>query len=149
MFIILSILHFYVSHEAIHFVVAILLAWLIFNWFHSKRAAVVCFSYSVLIDIDHLFDFFVYTKGVSFDIYSFFTTPYFLENGKAYVPLHGWEYAIILLILSVFLKKYRDIYVALSFAIIGHLLIDQFYYSMTPFKYFLVYRWIYGFGMEL
>jgi hypothetical protein len=73
----------------------------------------------------------------------------FLANGKVYVPLHGWEYAIILLMLSLFLKKYRDIYVALSFAIIGHLLIDQFCYGMTPLKYFLVYRWMYGFGIEL
>jgi hypothetical protein len=49
-----------------------------------------------------------------------------LANGKAYVPLHGWEYAIVLLILSMFLNKYRDIYVSLSLAIIGHLLIDEF-----------------------
>lgn len=140
---------FYVQHELIHLAVAIFLTYLTFTWFHSKRAAITCLIYSIFIDLDHLFDFFLYNKGISFNIVSFFTGNYFLENGKAYVPLHGWEYAIILLMLSLFLKKYRDIYVALSFAIIGHLLIDQFCYGMTPFKYFLVYRWIYGFGMVL
>lgn len=140
---------FYVQHELIHLTAAICLAYLTFKWFHSKRAAVICLTYSIFIDLDHLFDFFLYNKGISFDIALFFSSNFFLANGKAYVPLHGWEYAIFLLILSMFHKKHRDIYVALSFAIIGHLLIDQFYYSMTPFKYFLVYRWMYGFGIEL
>ncbi len=140
---------FYVQHELIHLVVAIFLAYLIFTWSHSKRAVIICLTYSIFIDLDHLFDFFLYNKGLSFDIALFFSSNFFLANGKVYVPLHGWEYAIILLILGIFIKKYRDIYVALSLAIIGHLLVDQFCYGMTPFKYFLVYRWVYGFGIEL
>jgi|SRR3989339_931223 len=140
---------FYVTHELIHLIVAIFLAYPIFKWFHSQKAAIVCLCYSIFIDLDHLFDFFLYNKGISFNIALFFSSNFFLANGKACVLLHGWEYAIILLTLSLFLRKYRDIYVALSFAIIGHLLIDQFCYGMSPFKYFLVYRWMYGFGIEL
>ncbi len=155
-----------IKHELIHLAVAIFLSYSILKWkpftrespekhrknstkFHSKRAAVICLTYSIFIDLDHLFDFFLYNKRISFEVISFFTTPYFTNNGRVHVLLHGWEYAIILLVLSVFLKKYRDISVALSLAIIGHLLVDQFCYGMTPFKYFLVYRWMYGFGIEL
>ncbi len=144
-----SIAFFYITHELIHFGVAIFLTYLFYKWFHSKRSTILCFAYSIFIDLDHLFDFFLYNKGISFNAFIFFTTPYFPNSGKAYVPLHGWEYAIILLTLSLFLRKYRDISIALSLAIIGHLLIDQFCYGMTPFKYFLIYRWWYGFGIEL
>jgi len=140
---------FYVQHELIHLIIAFFLTYLTFKWFHSKKAAGVCLTYSIFIDLDHLFDFFVCNKGISFNAFSFFSTDYFHINGKVFVLLHGWEYAVILLILSMFLNKYRDISIALSLAIIGHLLFDQFCYSMTPFKYFLVYRWWYGFGIEL
>ena len=153
---------FYIKHELIHFMVANFLAYFILKrkplatesmensiGFSSKRAAIICLTYGIFIDVDDLFDFFLYNKGISFNVLSFFITPYFLESGKTYVLLHGWEYAIILIVLTIFLKKHKDIYVALCLAIFGHLLMDQFCYGMKPFKYFLFYRWWYGFGIEL
>lgn len=136
------------GHELIHLVGAIFLTYFLYRVFRSKRATIICLTYSFFIDIDHVLDFYFY-NGITINIFSFFATPYFMNSGKVYVLLHGWEYIIFLLCLSVFLKKHRDIFFAFCFAIFGHLLTDQFCYGMKPFKYFLLYRWLYGFGIEL
>lgn len=91
------------------------------------------------MDLDHLFDFFLATNGISFNIVSFFTMDYFTVNGKVFVPLHGWEYVILYLGIG-FIKKYRDISISLSFAIIGHLLIDHISYGIKFSEYFILYR---------
>lgn len=136
----MSLLYTYITHELIHVTVSSFLAYIVFQWFHSKRALIICFAYGIFMDMDHLFDFFLSNKGISFDIISFFSTDYFSKNGKAYVPLHGWEYAIILLGCGIFLKKYKDINIPLSFAIIGHLIIDHICYDIKLLNYFLLHR---------
>jgi hypothetical protein len=135
----MSLLYTYITHELIHVAVSSLLAYIVFLWFHSKRAGIICFTYGIFMDLDHLFDFFLATNGISFNIVSFFTMDYFTVNGKVFVPLHGWEYVILYLGIG-FIKKYRDISISLSFAIIGHLLIDHISYGIKFSEYFILYR---------
>lgn len=56
------------------------------------------------IDVDHLFDYFLYF-GWNFNLGYFIEGYHFLLSDKLRILLHGWEYAIIMLVLFVVLYK--------------------------------------------
>jgi hypothetical protein len=100
---------------------------------------------SLLIDIDHLVDY-LSTVGPAFDADALVTGSYFVSSGHVIVLLHSWELTAVLLALGIFIrKKYSGIVLGVGVGLLGHLVIDQFWYAQPWSIYFLTLRWLHNF----
>ena len=104
----------------------------------------------VLIDLDHFIDHFL-AFGLSFNYDYFIKGEYFLKSGKAYILFHGFEYVVILWIAVIFIKSKRNKMVLCAFvlAMFSHLLIDTFLFTNPIKGYFILYRILYGFSVDI
>jgi len=134
-------------HLTGHFFVALLVSLFIWRKTKSKFLVVLCFLASFGIDIDHLFDFWK-AYGFSLDIKKFFEIDFFKLNGGIFVPLHGWEWAILLFALAKFLKKFRWFLLTLSLVLFFHILWDSVSYQIQPLDYFFFWRAAHDFKMH-
>jgi hypothetical protein len=68
----------------------------------------------------------------------------FLKSGKIYILFHSWEYAIILLVIALFLKKnlkIKSFILAISIGLFFHLVTDiAINEGVTPRSYFIIDR---------
>lgn len=134
-------------HLAGHFFVALSLALFIWKRTKNKLLVALCFLVSFGIDTDHLFDFWR-AYGFSLDAKKFFEIDFFNLNGGIFVPLHGWEWAMLLFVLSRFLKKFRWFFLTLSLVLFFHILWDCVSYQINPLDYFFFWRAVHNFKMH-
>lgn len=127
-------------------------AWKIWGKFWLAFVPALLFGF--FIDIDHLIDYFLYFNW-NFNLIYFIKGYHFLLSGKLYILLHGWEYAIITLVLFlVFYKnqKFRKAKIVLFSAGVSlffHLLTDSMMNEGLMFKsYSLIYRFKNNFEIE-
>lgn len=94
----------------------------------SPVAAGIALGVGVLIDVDHLFDFYQWwIRG---------------RPNKFFVFFHGWEYSFIG-ILVLLLAYYHPFLLAVTFAHLSHIATDHFYNRVAPLGYFILYRaWV-------
>lgn len=131
-------------HELIHFFLTGLIATVLFWRFRHPKLIIICLLTGIFIDIDHLFDFLVYS-GVGVNILKMFSMDYFQHAQKAYILFHGWELIPFLWLGGKYLNKrlkLKGFEWAFFLPYLGHLLIDQFLsgYTRNPLAYFLIYR---------
>jgi hypothetical protein len=88
----------------------------------------------ILIDLDHLFDYFLWDQQFRLDD---FLSARFLESGKLYLPLHSLELVFVLIVIGILLPS--DWCLAVSSAMGFHLLID-FTHTDNMCWWFLTYR---------
>lgn len=95
----------------------------------------------VLIDLDHLIDYF-FAFGFDFRIDYFLRGYAFLKNDAIYVLFHGWEYGILLLVMVLFVKNKttKSALLALVIGLFSHLLTDVNLNNMTFRSYSVIYR---------
>jgi hypothetical protein len=91
----------------------------------------------VFIDLDHLFDYLIYSK-FRFSVRDFFDTCYNYRLKKFYLILHSYEF-LLLSWLAYSLTK-NEILLGISIGYTVHLVCDQFGNFTYPFSYFLSYR---------
>ena len=96
----------------------------------SPPAGGVALAVGVLIDVDHLFDF-----------YRWYVRR---KQGKIFLLFHGWEYSLAGLLL-VGLAYYHPVLLAAALAHLGHIATDHFHNRMSPWGYFVTYRVLVGF----
>lgn len=89
----------------------------------------------ILIDLDHLVDYFIFFKS-RFNLVDFFNCTY-LKSKKAYLFLHSWELVFIVLTLAAYFKSQVLWLFFLSLSL--HLTIDNVQ-RKNLFAYFLLYR---------
>ena len=101
----------------------------------------------VFIDLDHFIDHFL-SFGFHFNYNYFITGEYFIRTGKTYIVFHGFEYVIILGIISNLLqdKKKKMILIALTLAMFFHLIVDIHLFSIPIKNYFILYRIFHDFS---
>lgn len=140
-----------IGHMLVYFLGVFLLYLLARNYFSAKNI-ILGLIFSIIIDIDHLVDYFN-LRGFSFDVSDFLSSDYFKLSGKVIVPLHAWEFVLLLLLFFMFFNK-RDkvkhsylLFVALGIG--SHLLYDALYYGFDPSVYFLTKRALNGFNISL
>ncbi len=131
--------------ESIHFIAAIAVFVVLLIYYNNMAFALVGFLSSLIVDIDHLFDYFL-VKGFTFDVKAVFTGEVFAASKKIILPLHGWEYAAILLF--VFYVTRNPVFVSISLGLFIHYLVDFFTNHVEPLSYFIIYRILIGFDIK-
>lgn len=124
-------------HEFSHFFLSLLLG--IYFYLRTKKWQSILWAlvFGVLIDLDHLVDYFAFF-GARFDLNTFLNvTTYMKPAGKIYVLFHGWEYLWPVVIL---LGK------AAGLAYFGHLLIDSLNIGQVT-AYSFIYRLVNNFAI--
>ena len=99
----------------------------------SPVAAGVTVAVGVLMDADHLFDYFQrYARG---------------KCGKLYVPLHAWEYSLVgLVLIAVGLN--HPIFLGAVLAHLTHVGSDHWHNDLGRFGYSITFRAIKGFNFN-
>jgi hypothetical protein len=128
---------------ATHFVVAVILA-AGFYWFTGKWSwAILTVIGGVLIDLDHLLDYFLY-YGLKFSLKNFFDHKY-LASGKCYILFHSWEVLAAVWCLSILVRWM----VPVASGMTAHVLADYFFSHRGHPRYMsLIYRWRNGFELS-
>lgn len=134
---------FLIPHEAVHITVALLLCILIWRWYRSWSLMFLLLGITVIMDADHLFDCFI-AFGGKFNMTDFWGGKYWYNTDQLFVPLHSWE-LIVLVWLLCWWRKRIDVGLTVTLAMSGHILVDQFTYTMHPLAYSLIYRAVHDF----
>jgi di/tricarboxylate transporter len=139
-------------HISIHFLSGLLAGYFVWKlWKKPLPAFLSSFLGAVVIDFDHFIDYFL-AFGFNFKL-NYFTNGYqFLKTDKIYILFHGWEYAIIFLILGLFIfknKTAKTIFFALALGMLFHLTYDVSANAGMRFRsYSIIYRAKNNFNLE-
>lgn len=123
-------------HEILHGVVAIPFAILLWKKYKNRNYVIIFFIAVYLIDIDHLIDYWDYS-GLSFSMQKFVELDYFKHRDTTFVPLHAWEWLIILFFLFRRYKKAFLLIFLLALSI--HMFWDSIEIGSVSF-YSILYR---------
>jgi hypothetical protein len=111
----------------------------------SVPAAAASFISGILIDTDHVIDYWI-QHPFKLDLAHFFRTCEELRLIKVRLVLHSLELILLLGFLVVMTRSSVLLGVSIGFA--QHLAFDQWYNSVDPRTYFLLYRMGVGFKNE-
>jgi len=141
-----------VFHLFLHVLTALVAGFVVWRfWREPLFSFGAAFFGGVLIDLDHLIDYFI-AFGLRFDMLSFIHGEQFAKNDKIYALFHGWEYVILLLGLAWLVKSDAKLKVAVSALSLGvffHLLIDvNVNHGMTVRSYSIAYRTFHHYEMK-
>lgn len=142
------------THELVHLFLSLAIGILLAGYFKNKLLIFYALLAGVFADVDHLFDYFLFKKDLSINFPEFFSGVYFDITNKVILPLHGFEYVIILVVLGLFyLRKSRNtthlsvsnlrkgsVLLAFGISLFFHLAYDTIYYRPKWPTYFIFYR---------
>src|SRR3989338_9530959 len=106
---------------------------------HSWTAAVFCFLSGVLIDIDHVFDYWAAKRRVFFSYEELVMFCGKEKEGRLYLIFHSYELLAAGWILYLFTQP-SVVWLGFLIGVTVHLLCDQYYNDFRSFSYFLTYR---------
>ena len=106
--------------------------------------AFVATAVNLLIDLDHLLEYYLYRRGFSFR--EFFSGRKKKKKGTIIIFLHAWEYVVVLLLLALWRESLGLALTA--FALAAHLAFDQLSWPLHPLSYSLFWRWRVGFSLK-
>lgn len=121
----------------------------IFVWayFKSFGYAAVSFASGVLIDLDHVIDYYA-SYGFTWKAKEIYDTCLKIKLKKLYLILHSYE-LIALLWLTIYLFSLSNLWKAIAIGLTQHIVLDQITNPINTLGYFLTYRIIKGFKKEL
>jgi len=126
-----------------HIVVSFSLGSIYFLLTNNWRWSVLIVVGGILIDVDHLLDYFLY-YGTKLNLENFMCGS-FCRSGKIYLFMHSWELIILLSVGSIWIKLLLPLCIGMGV----HLIIDQLGHKRkNPLFYFLIYRICLGFDIE-
>lgn len=131
-------------HLFLHVITAAIAGYIVWRFWRKPLISFgAAFIGGVLIDLDHLIDYF-FAFGFHFSLLSFIHGEQFAKNDKIYVLFHGWEYVILLLAVAWLIQSNIRLKTALFSLALGtffHLLIDvNVNQGMTISGYSVIYR---------
>lgn len=143
-------MRFLLFHETIHIIFTAIVSLLLYYKFKNWRLILVAFFVVIFLDVDHLFDYFLYEMKTGILTFPF-TRDYFYGSQKVFVFFHGWEWVIPLWFIGKKAGKNlnsKGLEWALILPFLGHLIVDQLFYTSNPFGYFIIYRILTGFNIN-
>ena len=133
--------------EFIHFSLGLIIGLIGFYIWKDKRLIWLSLAVSMLIDLDHLVDYWLYLGYLDFNLREFLSGNYFCASGKLYIFFHGYEYSIVLFFLSLIIKKYRKYFLVGAIAILAHLFFDLISNNVSFLDYSIIFRIIHNFSI--
>jgi len=131
-----------IVQEIIHGLFALPFALIIWYKTRSVKNVFLLFVVTFLIDLDHLVDYFSF-YGFSLHINEVLTGEFYAEMRRTYVPLHAWEWAIILGVIAK-IRGWKSYYTAILFGLLPHLIFDSIIVGSFLF-YSIIFRALVGF----
>ena len=129
-----------------HVIASIIFSTLFFMVFKSWKIAAVSFLSGVLIDIDHVFDYFwEFRKRLI--VKEFFDLNY---QGKTFflmIVFHSWE-LLALLSICAFLMSWNPWAVGVTIGFTQHIVLDQIFNKSKRLAYFFLWRLKNGFRIK-
>jgi len=104
----------------------------------SVLASVTAVTTGILVDLDHLYDYFR-SFGWRPDLRHFFRASYDGLYDRVYLPLHSWE-LIALTVAAAAIAGWPDWMTGLVAGWGHHLLLDQLFNMGAPGAYFFLFR---------
>ena len=110
-------------------------------WAGSRNpgALLTSLAFGVLLDLDHLIDYWYAERRLPRDLDDFRSGRYFVRSGRLFVLFHGYEYLPLLYLGWRALRGRQAALVAVG-AVLLHLLADQLVNYLKPLGYFVSYR---------
>jgi len=113
----------------------------------SWVSAWVCFLSGVLIDIDHVLDYYLTRRNWPISYESLYKFCVFEKEGKAYLIFHSYEF-IFLVWIAVVIYPLNFILWALAIGMSTHILCDHITNPYKPYFLFFIRRLRYGFDKK-
>ena len=140
-----------IFHELLHLIFSFSIGF--FVWRLYKKPVFSFFAALIggfFVDVDHFVDYFI-AFGTRFNLYYFLEGYHFLKSDKVYVPLHAWEWVIVLFFIAFLIKKRLRLNISLkkliltillasALGLFSHLLIDLKLNNMTFADYSILFR---------
>lgn len=106
----------------------------------DKELAAGCFFGTFICDIDHLLEYakFCIDSKRKPTYHEFISGSYFAEKKKICLIFHGWEYLVLLILISKLSKNHCATGLTLGYAI--HLVLDTLGNDCTAKGYSIIYR---------
>jgi len=138
----------FLLHELTHITLSLIVGWFVFRFTKNYWVYFLSFVGGVFLDFDHFYDYFHFKSALVFNYEEFVGGKYFDLAHKVILPFHGYEFALIILLIGLiilFLKKNKKnllplCLIALSTSMFLHLIYDQLYYKPKPLTYSILYR---------
>jgi len=129
-----------------HFAASLILSLILFYFTGSLPASLFCLLSGFLLDLDHIFDFWLYKRRITFSSEIF--QEFYKNWGKVPVLLHSLE-LIILLWLFTYSYNLNPLFsIAMTIGFVSHLALDFLSYELQPLSYFLSYRAVKNFDIQ-
>jgi hypothetical protein len=128
-----------------HILASALLGLLVFTFTKSPAAAMACFISGTAIDLDHVLDYYLYSKRLTLNVAEI--SGFYGDFGKVIVVLHSYELLLIAGVVAYVSHTYL-LFTGVAVGFMGHMLMDAFAYEMKPLSYFFSYRMLNGFKLE-
>lgn len=135
-----------IFHELAHVTLSIFSAFFINSFYTINDNSltlliIISLIGGVLIDTDHLIDYFI-AYGWKFDLRKFFKGTEFDVNKKIYVLFHGYEYIAILFVIGMLTqdKNIQAILFTLATSSLLHLVVDIKLNNVYIRTYSIMYR---------
>lgn len=130
-------------HMIVHYGLAAFSFIVIYLWLQSLPLALLAMLFSILLDTDHLFDYWL-ANGFNLNFKEFIRQTlgpdhYCRKSGKIFVPFHSWELLLLILIVA-WAVNLSQLGTAFAAGFIPHLLWDQVTFARRPLMYFFLYR---------
>ena len=117
------------------------------TYFSSAWCAVFSFLAGVLIDLDHLVDFYS-SHSFTLKARTIYDACARIDLDRLYLPLHSYELLAIIWV-TIYFFSLADIWKAIAIGLTQHLIFDQFTNPLKTLSYFLTYRAMKGFDKRL
>jgi hypothetical protein len=119
-----------------HTAISVVIAGILYMIFKSWSLAISSLLTGILIDLDHLFDYF-FIHNTRFNIKDFFDYFYEERHQKLVMIFHGWEWLILLGIIAK-LTNWNPVITGILIGFVQHIILDIIFNVPTSLRAFFV-----------
>lgn len=119
----------------------------VYYFFENVLCVTIFFLSSILIDIDHLFDYIRECGIKNFNVRTFCQWHYDFRFDKTWIVFHSFE-LLFLLWAFIMVLKLNIYWVSFALGVTFHLILDCLFNRIFALTYFFIFRWRNGFHPE-
>jgi len=104
---------------------------------------------TIVVDVDHLVEYFLCKKNLSFNLKEFIDLNFFELLGKTYLFMHAWEWVVLLVIAYFLLERKYKFILFIALGVFAQLLVDSLSYGFDWRVYFITFRYLNDFNQVI